>query len=97
MEKEVVELKKNEILTKKKAVEEYKSSEIFQEAVESIASKYFSEGFNFYKGQLAHYHPNLGIDLDGMGLDHDVLKEVEDDVKDEEVKRRATKKRGGEG
>ncbi|GFS32088.1 hypothetical protein Acr_00g0020750 [Actinidia rufa] len=39
-----------------------------REAVESVASKYFSEGFNFYEGQLAHYHPNLGIDLDGMGL-----------------------------
>ena len=75
LDMEVAELKKNKALAKKKAVKEYKSLDDFQEAVESVASKYFDEGFNFCKRQLAHHHPNLGIDLDGMSLDHDLLEE----------------------
>ncbi|GFS42058.1 hypothetical protein Acr_00g0077850 [Actinidia rufa] len=49
LEGEVAELKKNQALAKKKAVEEYKALEAFHDAVESAASKYFSEGFNFCK------------------------------------------------
>ncbi|GFZ19791.1 hypothetical protein Acr_28g0004960 [Actinidia rufa] len=40
LEAEVAELKKNEALAKGKAIEEYKSLDDFQEAVESAASKY---------------------------------------------------------
>ncbi|GFY88901.1 hypothetical protein Acr_06g0008410 [Actinidia rufa] len=39
---EVVELKKNEAFAKRKAIEEFKSSNDFQEAVESTTSKYFA-------------------------------------------------------
>ena len=48
--------------------------------MESLASKYFGEGFDFYKRQLAHQHPNLSIDLDDMGIDHDLLEEEEDEA-----------------
>ncbi|GFY95620.1 hypothetical protein Acr_10g0010050 [Actinidia rufa] len=84
LEEEMAELKKNEALSKNKATEEYKSSNDFQKAVEFVASKYFGEGFDFCKRQLAHHHPKLGIDLDGMGLDHDLLEEAEDKGEDKE-------------
>ncbi|GFY86209.1 hypothetical protein Acr_04g0009470 [Actinidia rufa] len=81
-EVEVYELKKNKARAKKKAVEDYKSSNDFQEVVESATSKYFGEGFNLYKRQLAHHHLNLGIDLDDMGLDHDLLEVEKDDAEE---------------
>ncbi|GFY91155.1 hypothetical protein Acr_07g0013510 [Actinidia rufa] len=84
LEGEVAKLKKNKVLTKKKAVEAYKSSEDFQEALESAGSIYFGEGFNFCNRQLSHYHPNLGIDLDNMGLDLDLLEEEEEEEEEEE-------------
>ena len=80
LEVEVAKLRKNEALAKKKAIEEFKSSDDFMKAVESLASKYFGKGFDFYKRQLAHHHRNLGIDLDDMGIDHDLLEEEEDEV-----------------
>ncbi|GFZ00366.1 ankyrin repeat-containing 2B [Actinidia rufa] len=52
LEAEVAEMKKNEALTKGKAIEEYNSSNDFHEAVESAASKYFGEGFKFCKRQV---------------------------------------------
>ena len=63
----MAELEKKEVLVKKKAIEEFKSSDDFQEAVVTSASSYFGEGFDFCKRHLAHHHPNLGIDLDGHG------------------------------
>ncbi|GFZ01053.1 hypothetical protein Acr_14g0006880 [Actinidia rufa] len=86
LEEEVAELKKNEALAKKKAVEEYKASKDFQEAVENASSKYFGEGFDFCKRQLARHHPNLGIDLDNMGLGHDLLEEEEAEEREREEK-----------
>ncbi|GFS40109.1 hypothetical protein Acr_00g0066810 [Actinidia rufa] len=67
LEEEVAELKKNKALAKKKAVEEYKTSEDFNKAIENASSKYFGEGFDFCKRQFTCHHPNLGINLDGMG------------------------------
>ena len=75
---EATELRKNEAFAKEKAVKEFKYSENFQEAIEDASSKYFGEGFDFCKRQLAGHHPNLGIDLDNMGLDHDLLEEKEE-------------------
>ena len=57
----------------KLAVEEFKSSSDFSEAVESASSKYFGEGFDFCKRQLRHHHPDLAIDLEEMRLDLDLL------------------------
>ncbi|GFY92443.1 hypothetical protein Acr_08g0008390 [Actinidia rufa] len=71
---------------KKLIVEKFKSSEDFQEAVEDVSSKYFSEGINFFKRRLAHHHPNLGIDLDGMDMDRDLLEKEEADVEEDKEK-----------
>ena len=55
------------------AIAEFKSSSDFQEAVKNAGSKYFGEGFDFYKRQLVVHHPDLGIDLNAMDIDHELL------------------------
>ena len=50
---------------------------ITKKKVKNVVSKYFGKGFDFCRRQLAHYHPNLGIDLNGMGMDCDMLKKEE--------------------
>ena len=55
------------------AVEEFKSSSDYAEAVESSSSRYFGDGFDFCKRQLRHHHPDLAIDLEEMRLDLDLL------------------------
>ena len=83
-------MKKNEALAQKRIIEEFKSSEDYQEKIENAASKYFGEGFDFCKRQLTHHHPKLGIDLDGMGMDCDLLekeKTGEDKKGDKEEER----------
>ncbi|PSS36116.1 Glucosamine-1-phosphate N-acetyltransferase like [Actinidia chinensis var. chinensis] len=96
LEAEVAELKKNESLAKGKAIKEYKSSNDFQDAIESAASKYFGESFDFYKRQLAHHHPSLIINLDDMGLNHDLLEEEEKETgeKGEDKKKEENKEKG---
>ena len=81
-------LKKRETLAKKKAIEEFKSSDDFQEAVVTSASTYFGGGVDFCKRQLVHHHPNLGINLDIMDMNWDMLER-------EEAKAEETKNKGG--
>ena len=59
-------------------MEEFKSSLEFLEAVEDASSKYFGKGFDFYKPKFCRYYPDLAINLEDMGLDHDLLAEEED-------------------
>ena len=69
--------------SKKSAVEEFKSSSDFLGAIEDVASKYFGERFDFCKRQLRRHHPDLTINLEEMGLDHDLLVEEDEDEKGE--------------
>ncbi|GFZ09245.1 hypothetical protein Acr_20g0010530 [Actinidia rufa] len=71
----VNELKEALDKAKESAVEEFKSSSEFVVAVEDSASKYFGEGFDFYKVQLRRHHPDLAIDLEGTVVDQDLLAE----------------------
>ncbi|GFZ19771.1 hypothetical protein Acr_28g0004760 [Actinidia rufa] len=73
----VAELRKSVVRSKKLALKAFKSSKEFLDAVEVVATKYFGKGFDFYKRQLRHHHPDLAIDFEGMGLDHDLLDEEE--------------------
>ena len=73
------------------AVEEFKSSSEFQGAIEYAASKYFDEGLDFCKWQLRRHHPT--IDLEGMGLDHD-LPEEEDEAKEKKNEEEEKDKEG---
>ena len=79
----VVELRKAVSRAKKLAIDEFKFSLEFLEAVEDFASKYFGEGFDFCKRQLRRHHPDLAINLEDMGLDHDLLAEEDKDEEGE--------------
>ncbi|GFS44352.1 hypothetical protein Acr_00g0089820 [Actinidia rufa] len=46
LEKEMAKLRRGEVLTKKLAVDKFKASEEYKEAVEEAASSYFGEGFD---------------------------------------------------
>ncbi|PSS11641.1 DNA polymerase [Actinidia chinensis var. chinensis] len=52
----VVELREALTRAKDSAMEEFKSSSYFLRAIEDAASKYFGEGFDFYKRQLRRHH-----------------------------------------
>ena len=49
-----------------------------------MASKYFGEGFDFCKRQIACHHPDIGIDLQGMGIDIEMLEEEKTEAKERE-------------
>ena len=83
----VAELRDRETRSKKLAVQEFKSSDDFQEAIETTTSRYFGEGFDFYKWQLCRHYPDLNIDLEGMGIDHDLLEKEEDEMEEKEERK----------
>ncbi|GFZ12048.1 hypothetical protein Acr_23g0004330 [Actinidia rufa] len=68
----VVELREAVDKARSSTMEEFKSSSDIFGAVENAASEYFGEGFNFFKWLLRRHHPNLAINLEGMGLDLDL-------------------------
>ena len=74
LEAEVADLKKNEALAQRNIIEEFKSLEEYYWEVENATSKFFGECFDFCERQLAHHHPNLDTDLDGMDMDRDFLE-----------------------
>ncbi|GFS42940.1 hypothetical protein Acr_00g0082710 [Actinidia rufa] len=65
------------------------------DAIEMIASRYFREGFDFFKWQLHHHHPNLSIYLNGMDIDQDLLEEEEDEL-EEKQKREGKEEEDGD-
>ena len=83
----IAALRDQEARSKKLSIAEFKSSSDFHEAVENDASKYSGEGFDFCKRQLALHYPNLGIDLDAIDMDHELLKKEERDEKKEQVRK----------
>ena len=92
----VVELREVMTQAKKSIVEEFKSSSDFLGAVEDAASKYFGEGFDFCKRQHRRHHPELAINLEGMGLDHDLLTEEDEDEEGEGVNEETGEKDKGD-
>ncbi|GFS28942.1 hypothetical protein Acr_00g0004740 [Actinidia rufa] len=79
---------------KESAVEEFKSLSEFMVAVEDAASKYFGEGFDFYKVQLRRHHPDLAIDLEGTVVDQDLLAE-QDEAAEERERENLGENKGG--
>ena len=92
LEAKLAVLKKKEAFAKKKAIEEFKSSDDFQKAMVTSASNYFGECFDFCKKQLAHYHPNIGIDLDNMEMDHNLFEKEEAEAEEREDKKKEENK-----
>ena len=48
------------------------------------ASKYFGEGFNFCKRQIAHHHPELDIELQSISIDADLIEDEKDEAEEKE-------------
>ena len=69
LEKEVVKLKRRENLANKLAVNEFKASVEYKEAVEKEDSSYFGEGFELCKKQVSLRFPD--IDIEDMHIDPD--------------------------
>ena len=92
----VVELREAMTRAKKSVMEEFKSSSDFLGAVEDAASKYFGEGFDFCKRKLRRHHAELAIDLEGMGLDHDLIAEEDEDKEGEGVNEKTSEKDKGD-
>ena len=48
-EKEMAKMRKREVLDKKSAVDEFKASKEYKDAIEGVASSYFGERFDLCK------------------------------------------------
>ena len=81
----MAKLEEKEVLVKKKAIEEFKSSDDFQEAVVTLASSYFGEGF---KDTQLTIIPTLALTL--MYMDRKLLEE------EVEAEEKENKEKGGE-
>ncbi|GFS32729.1 hypothetical protein Acr_00g0024240 [Actinidia rufa] len=55
----------------------FKESDDFLEAVRGSASSYFGDGFDFCKRQLAKQYPDLGVDLEDVDMDQELLAKEE--------------------
>ncbi|GFY85398.1 hypothetical protein Acr_04g0001360 [Actinidia rufa] len=87
--------KGKKIAEERRIIAAFKESEDFQEAVMGSASSYFGDGFDFCKRLLAHHYLDLGIDLDDIEMDRDLLAKEEAEA--EEKERKATEERGERG
>ncbi|GFZ11318.1 hypothetical protein Acr_22g0007160 [Actinidia rufa] len=56
-----------------KIIAAFKESDDFLEAVRGSASSYFGDGFDFCKRQLAKQYPHLGVDLEDVEMDQELL------------------------
>ncbi|GFS39317.1 hypothetical protein Acr_00g0062260 [Actinidia rufa] len=77
LEKEMAELKKEFVLAKWSAVEEFKSSDEFHEVVKWATSRFYGKGFDLCKLQIRRLHPDLNIQ--DLQIDVDLGKEEEGD------------------
>ncbi|GFZ11316.1 hypothetical protein Acr_22g0007140 [Actinidia rufa] len=60
-----------------KIIAAFKESDDFLEAVRGSASSYFGDGFDFCKRQLAKQYPHLGVDLEDVEMDQELLAKEE--------------------
>ncbi|PSS21385.1 Outer dense fiber protein [Actinidia chinensis var. chinensis] len=79
LEKEVAELKERETLAKESAVQGYKSSDDFYEAVLWAASRLYDKGLDLYKKQIEHLH--LELDIQDLQINAELIEENEGDEK----------------
>ncbi|GFZ19320.1 hypothetical protein Acr_28g0000250 [Actinidia rufa] len=77
LEARISELERSQSLTRGRIIAAFKESNDFLEAVRGSASSYFGDGFDFCKRQLAHQYPDLGVDLEDVEMDHELLAKEE--------------------
>ncbi|GFS34894.1 hypothetical protein Acr_00g0036660 [Actinidia rufa] len=73
LEVKISELEKSQFLTQGRIIAAFKESDDFLEVVRGSASSYFGDGFDFCKRQLANQYPDLGVDLEDVEIDHELL------------------------
>ncbi|GFZ11246.1 hypothetical protein Acr_22g0006440 [Actinidia rufa] len=77
LEARISELERSQSVTQGRIIAAFKESDDFLEAVRGSASSYFGDGFDFCKRQLAHQYPDLGVDLEDVEMDHELLAKEE--------------------
>ncbi|GFZ12349.1 hypothetical protein Acr_23g0007340 [Actinidia rufa] len=77
LEARVSDLEKSQSLTQGRIIAAFIESDDFLEAVRGSASSYFGDGFDFCKRQLANQYPDLGVDLEDVEMDHELLAKEE--------------------
>ncbi|XP_057503016.1 uncharacterized protein LOC130786684 isoform X2 [Actinidia eriantha] len=77
LEARISELERNQSLLRGKIIAAFRESDDFLEAVRGSTSSYFGEGFDFCKRQLAHQYPDLGVDLEDVEMDQDLIAQEE--------------------
>ncbi|GFZ00653.1 hypothetical protein Acr_14g0002880 [Actinidia rufa] len=77
LEARISDLEKSQSLTQGRIIAAFKESDDFLEAVRGSASSYFGDGFDFCKRQLAKQYPDLGVDLEDVEMDHELLAKEE--------------------
>ncbi|GFY86218.1 hypothetical protein Acr_04g0009560 [Actinidia rufa] len=91
LEARISDLEKSQSLTQGRIIAAFKESDDFLEAVRGSASSYFGDGFDFCKRQLAKQYPDLGVDLEDVEMDHELLAKEE-----AEAEKRATEEEAAE-
>ncbi|GFZ02215.1 hypothetical protein Acr_15g0008230 [Actinidia rufa] len=77
LEARISKLERSQSVTQGRIIAAFKESDDFLEAMRGSASSYFSDGFDFCKRQLAHQYPDLGVDLEDVEMDHELLAKEE--------------------
>ncbi|GFZ17251.1 hypothetical protein Acr_26g0005210 [Actinidia rufa] len=77
LEARISELERSQSVMQGRIIAAFKESDDFLEAVRGSASSYFDDGFDFCKRQLAHQYPDLGVDLEDVEMDHELLAKEE--------------------
>ncbi|GFZ00877.1 hypothetical protein Acr_14g0005120 [Actinidia rufa] len=91
LEARISDLEKSQSLTQGRIIAVFKESDDFLEAVRGSASSYFGDGFDFYKRQLAKQYPDLGVDLEDVEMDQELLTK-----KEAEAEKRAAEEEAAE-
>ncbi|GFY98559.1 hypothetical protein Acr_12g0011000 [Actinidia rufa] len=87
LEARISELERSQSVTQGRIIAAFKESDDFLEAVRGSASSYFGDGFDFCKRQLAHQYPDLGVDLEDVEMDHELLAKEEAEAEKERPKK----------
>ncbi|GFZ10876.1 hypothetical protein Acr_22g0002740 [Actinidia rufa] len=93
LEARIFDLEKSQSLTQGRIIAAFKESDDFLEAVRGSASSYFGDGFDFCKRQLAKQYPDLGVDLEDVEMDQELLAKEEAEAEKRTAKEEAAEAR----
>ncbi|XP_057495641.1 uncharacterized protein LOC130780636 [Actinidia eriantha] len=94
LEAKISEMEGKQSVSRGKIIAAFRESDDFLEAVRGSASSYFGEGFDFCKRQLAHQFPNLGVDLEDVEMDQDLIAQEEAEAEEKTAEEEAAGEEG---